>query len=95
MVTEGEMDMTSYQASLHDLQATLALVRARLSVPPAPTMQDWEVALQATDSTDPYTGARLVIDPKLLQPAIAARRLDAGWAQFMLKATGGKLVAAP
>jgi len=95
MATEGEMDMTPYQASLHDLQATLALVRARLSVPPVPTMQDWEAALQASDLTDPYSGARLIIDPELLQPTIAARRLDAGWAQFMLKATGGRLVAAP
>lgn len=93
MSTESSFDITPYQAALHDLQATLTLTRALLTLPPAPSREDWQAVLRSPEFSDPYTGAPLIVDEKLGQPAIAARRTEAQWAQPMFKATGGKLVA--
>lgn len=91
LADEAATDYSDYQASLHDIQALLRLVRARLSLPPSPSEQDWHRVLASGDVRDPYTEKVVAFDPALGQPAIAARR-SPGWPKAMITATGGRLV---
>lgn len=84
-------DYTTYQAALHDLQAVLALTRARISLPPSVAPDDWALLSSNPAAVDPYTGKQLSVDLALGQPSIAARRTP-GWPKSMLEVTEGKLV---
>lgn len=87
-----DTDYTTYQASAHDVQAVLTLVRARLELPAKAMPEDWAALLDDPRWVDPYTGQRLRLDQNLGQAAVVARRGSHG-IHPMLKVTNGRLVA--